>query len=105
MTPSAKQDPVCERLLEGAALAREVGADDLLIAAALANHRGPWSAAGQVDSDRVAVLEAALGAVGPADRSERARLMATLASELAFSDDPRRFDMALESVAVARALR
>lgn len=90
-----------QRLLDAARLARELGDDRLLVAAALANNRGWTSAAGEVDAERIAVLRAALDAVGAAPSPERARLLSTLAAELAFSDEPGRFDLVEEAVQVA----
>ena len=49
-----------ETLLDAAQRARELGATDRLVQAALANNRGWFSASGVIDADKVAVLEAAL---------------------------------------------
>lgn len=91
-----------ERLLGAAADARRIGRGDLLVAAALANYRGFHSASGEIDHERVVVLEAALAQpqVPPADR---ARLLATLAGELTYSDQRRRFDMAREAEQLGEA--
>ena len=71
----------------------------------LANHRGWASLTGAVDSERVAMLEEALDAVGPGDTSNRVRLLATLVAELTFDDDlDRRRAFASEAVAIARRL-
>lgn len=91
-----------ELLLDAARLAIAVDARDLLVAAALANNRGSVSANGLVDSERTAVLDAALGAAADADHADRARLSATLATELTYSDDPRRFDAARTAIEIAR---
>jgi class 3 adenylate cyclase len=96
-------DPVYrDRLLEAADLAQRLGADDLLVAAALANNRGYQSNSGAVDRERVAVLERALDAVGDDDSPERARVLAVLAAELSFAEPERRVRTAEEAVAVAR---
>jgi pentatricopeptide repeat protein len=92
-----------ETLLEAAALAQQVGDADLLARAALANHRGLFSMAGQVDEERVAVLEAALAGAGPDDSPTRARLLAVLAQEMTWRDpQQRRFEFADEALAMAR---
>ena len=63
------------------------------------------SASGEVDSERVAVIEAALSAVGDADTADRALLLATLSAELTYSDDlQRQSKLAGESLDMARRL-
>jgi class 3 adenylate cyclase/tetratricopeptide (TPR) repeat protein len=91
-------------LLAAADLAEQAGDADRLARAALANHRGIWSAAGAVDEDRVRVLEAALHAVGDDPTSTlRARLLAQLAAELTFGPDPaRRRALCREALDIAR---
>lgn len=92
-----------EHLLEAAAIARELDDDELLVDAAIANHRGiAASSVSAVDHERVAVLESALDAVGPEDRLQRALVLGGLAGELIFSGEQRRFDLAEEAVEVAR---
>lgn len=93
-----------ETLLEAARLANELGETDLLVAAALANTRGFVSASGTVDDERVAMLRAALDALGGAgDSRERALLLATLAAELSFAPGfEQRLALSDEAVAVAR---
>jgi tetratricopeptide (TPR) repeat protein len=83
-----------------------MGDRERLVAAALANNRGTgMSAAGQVDHDRVAVLEAALEAVGTGDSSEQAHLLAILGCELIFeSFRDRAFPLMSEALAMARRL-
>lgn len=91
-----------ERLLQASERAVALGRGDLLIKAVLANNRGWHSASGEVDHERVAMLELALEqpeAVG----ANRARILATLAAELTYTDDARRFDMAQESEELGRA--
>ena len=61
-----------ETFLHAAQRARELGATDRLVQAALANNRGWFSASGVIDIDKVAVLEAALRALADEDSPERA---------------------------------
>ena len=70
--------------LEAANRARAIGAIDRLVAAALGNTRGFFSASGVIDTDKVAVLEATLEAIPREDSAERALLLATLCSEISF---------------------
>jgi tetratricopeptide (TPR) repeat protein len=94
-----------ETLLGVARMAQGYGDDGALIRAALATNRGVWSAVWTVDRDRVAVLEAALVAAGPADSAARARLLADLGAELAFSGEPsRRLALTGEAIRIARDL-
>jgi tetratricopeptide (TPR) repeat protein len=94
-----------ETLLEAARLARELGHTDYLVAAALANNRGWFSSLGQVDTERVDVIEAALDALPDTDSLERARLLATLCSEIIYhSPLARRLALADEAKAIARRL-
>jgi class 3 adenylate cyclase/tetratricopeptide (TPR) repeat protein len=94
-----------ENLLEAARGARELGDTGRLVEAALANSRGFFTSLGQVDIEKVDVLEAALAALPETDTSERARLLATLCGELAFhSPLPRRLALADEAAAMARRL-
>ena len=92
-------------LLEAAGLAKLRGDATGLAHAALANSRGFFSTTGEVDRERVATLEDALAAAGPEPSAVRARLLATLASELMWADDgDRRFALSDEAVAMARRL-
>ncbi len=76
-----------------------------LVAAALANHRGSEAAAGEVDTERVEILTAALDMLEPSEVTTRARLLATLAVELTYSGDLQRVTgLADEAVALARQL-
>jgi class 3 adenylate cyclase/tetratricopeptide (TPR) repeat protein len=93
-----------QTLLDAAALARRTDDTDRLVDAALANHRGSESAAGEVDTERVEVLTAALDATA-ANTTTRARLLATLAVELTYSADLERVAaLADEAIAIARRL-
>ena len=94
-----------ETLLEAARWAQELGDAGRLVAAALANNRGFFSALGQFDAEKVAVLEAALDALPETDSHERACLLATLCSELTYhSPLERRLALADEAKAIARRL-
>jgi class 3 adenylate cyclase/tetratricopeptide (TPR) repeat protein len=96
-----------QTLLDAAAIAQADGNIGGLVAAALANNRVGVSTSGQVDHDRVAVLEAALEAVGPDDSIERAHLLAILGCELTYesSDSFRGRPWSLMSEALAMARR
>ena len=91
-------------LLDAARRARELGDGDRLVAAALANSRGIFSAVGVVDEERVEVLEAALAALPEGDSAARARLLARLCSELSWAPLERRVALAAEAKGVARRL-
>jgi tetratricopeptide (TPR) repeat protein len=94
-----------ETLLEAARLGRRLGEPKLLVRAAIENTRGFVSDAGEVDAERVAMLEAALDAMGGEDSRERAVLLGMLASELTFAPDrQRRVAVADEALALARRL-
>jgi class 3 adenylate cyclase len=90
-----------QRLLDAAELAQQFDATDLLVDAALANFRG-YANAGQIDVERVAVLEAALQAVNEDDLAVRARLLATLAVELQYGEGRRDVELVRESIRIAR---
>jgi class 3 adenylate cyclase/tetratricopeptide (TPR) repeat protein len=93
-----------ETLLDAAHLAQQCGATDLLVAAALANSRGFFSASGVVDAELVALIEAASEACRGTGSTEEARLLAQLVSELTFNGDyPRRKELADVSLAIARS--
>lgn len=92
-------------LLDAAHHAQQSGNASALAQAALANNRGMFSVAEAVDAERVAVLEAAIEGTGPDESPLRARLLATLASEMAYSPDhQRRHHLASEALALARRL-
>jgi tetratricopeptide (TPR) repeat protein len=95
-----------ETLLRAAELARRQGNAPALARAALAGTRGilPTSV-GWVDQEKVAVLEAAVEAVGEGDPAARSRLLATLGVELVFGTDWRRcLPLSDEALALARSL-
>jgi tetratricopeptide (TPR) repeat protein len=94
-----------DTLLEAARLGRRLDEPKLLVRATIENTRGFVSDAGEVDSERIAMLEAALDAVGPGDSRERAVLLGMLAFELSFAPDREpRVALADEALAVARRL-
>ncbi|MCU1491966.1 MAG: hypothetical protein JWM85_3371, partial [Acidimicrobiaceae bacterium] len=99
----ASQPAYRETLLTAAAMAKSQNDPETLARAALANNRGFFSRSPWIDRDLVAVLESALTVAKPGDSPTRARLLANLAGELAFSDDhERRHEAATEALAVAR---
>jgi class 3 adenylate cyclase/tetratricopeptide (TPR) repeat protein len=92
-------------LLAAAAEAERIGATDRVVAAALANSRGFFSAVGGVDHERIGQLERALGALGEEQSATRARLLALLAQELAPAGElQQRLALSKEAVDIARAL-
>jgi hypothetical protein len=94
-----------ETLLEAARRARERNDADALAKAALAGDRGFWTAAYDVHTDRVDVLESALDAIHAGDSPVRSRLLACLGAELVFSEDRDRYLAAADgAVAMARRL-
>ncbi len=91
------------RLLDAARRAGDLGDTERLVAAALANDRGWTSSVGAVDSDKVEVLEMALARL-PGDQPDRARVLATLCSELAYGSPlERRQALADEALAIAES--
>jgi class 3 adenylate cyclase len=92
-------------LLEAGWLAHAAHDVPMLVRAALANSRGLPSMIGAVDSDRVALTEAALASAGPRPTADRARLLAQLAAEVSFAgDDRRRVALSDEAEDIARGL-
>jgi class 3 adenylate cyclase/tetratricopeptide (TPR) repeat protein len=92
-----------ETLLDAARRAADLGDTERLVAAALANNRGYFSAAGVIDNERVEVLEMALDRL-PADQPDRALVLATLCSELALGSPlERRQSLADEALAIAES--
>ena len=93
-----------ETLLDAAQSARDLGDDDTLVRAALANTRGFWSAVGGVDEERLDILESAV-AVAPSGTAAQARLQMLLANERIYSSRrDERFALADAALATARAL-
>ena len=95
-------DPAFRDTLLGAARqAIDAGDIDRLVAATLANDRGTFSTVDTIDTEKVEVLEFALARL-PADRPERALLLANLCSEMTIGSSlQRRKDLADEAIAVA----
>ena len=94
-----------QTLLDAAGLAARLGETDLMVTAALANNRGFNSKIGEQDDERIAGLEAAVAAVGVDPTAERARLLATLTSELEYAGPlDERTALFDEAVAIARGL-
>ncbi len=92
-----------QTLLDGAAIARRLGDPVQLAQAALANNRGFFSTTGQVDQERVRVLQEAIDAYEPGDSAVRARLLAHLAVELVFNGDwDARVSLSDQALAMAR---
>ncbi len=92
-------------LLDAAHQAKSQGDADRLAKAALANSRGFFSSLGQLDVERIDVLEAALVALPKLGSPERARLLATLCSELTYYGSlERRLELADEAKSIARGL-
>jgi DNA-binding SARP family transcriptional activator len=84
--------------------ARSLG-DPALLGRAALGYAGRWSQLGRVEEDVEALLQEALGALGEEDSPLRARLLARLALELYYADDPgRRLTLSAEAVALARRL-
>jgi tetratricopeptide (TPR) repeat protein len=95
-----------QTLLDAARLAQSRGDTEALARAALANSRqAVMTSVLLVDRERVAVLEAALQALGDDPGAVRARLLATLALELTFTGEPSRCRLLSdEALAEARGL-
>jgi class 3 adenylate cyclase len=92
-----------ETLLEAARIAEELGDADRMARAALANNRGYASTFGEVDAERIAVLERAVKLDGMANPARCARLLSLEAMELQFDlDRERRRELAEEALALAR---
>ena len=97
-------DPAFRETLLGAARrAADIGDTERLVAAALANNRGFFSAAGVIDDDKVDVLEVALERLST-DNPARALVLATLCAELAVGSPlERRQNLADEALAIAQS--
>jgi class 3 adenylate cyclase/tetratricopeptide (TPR) repeat protein len=97
-------DPAFRDTLLGASRrAADLGDTERLVAAALANDRGTFTAAGTIDADKVEVLEMALDRLAT-DNLNRALVLATLCAELAHGSPlDRRKALADEAVAIAQS--
>jgi DNA-binding SARP family transcriptional activator len=93
-----------ETLLAAAQLAQRLNDTELLVRAAVANSRGTSSAIYGTDAERVEVLEAARTATEGQSTPGRAKVLATLAAELAFSDRTHMHVVAGEAIALAKRL-
>jgi tetratricopeptide (TPR) repeat protein len=92
-----------ETLLRGAWEADGIDATDLFVRAALANSRGWESVVGDVDRERIAVIDRALTRLDGRDSAARARLLALATVERLYDADlDDRIEMGREAVATAR---
>lgn len=94
-----------DTLLRAAAWAGARGDVERLVRAALANTRGFFSLILAVDHERVAVLEAALQAVGERQPAQRAQLLGLLAAEIVYvpqNDGRQRRELSDEAIDLAR---
>ncbi len=87
-------------LRDAGRIALRLGDRDLLVGVAQARTPG-LDAVSEADPERLAVLDAALAAVGPTDTIPRARLLACLAEEIDPRDASKRCEMAAEAIDVA----
>jgi class 3 adenylate cyclase/tetratricopeptide (TPR) repeat protein len=97
-------DPASRQtLLTAARRAVDLGDTNRLVASALANNRGYTSNNNATDTEKVEVLEMAVDRL-PLDHSDRALVLATLCSELAYGSTlERRKALADEALAIAEA--
>ncbi|HEX3795358.1 MAG TPA: AAA family ATPase [Acidimicrobiales bacterium] len=92
-----------ETLLDASRRAADLNDTERLVAAALANNRGTYSAAGSIDAERVQILEMVQERLAPDDHN-RALILATLCSEVSYGAPlERRKALADEAVAIARS--
>ena len=92
-----------ETLLDAARRAADIGDTERLVAAALANDRGFYSAVGATDADKVEILGRALDVLD-AGAPDRSLVLATLCSELAHGSSlERRQALAEDALAVAES--
>ena len=90
-------------LLNAARRAIDLDDTDRLVAAVLANNRGWASVVGQIDHEKLSMLEAARDRLSP-DRIERAMVVATICAELMYGGDgDTRTAMADEAMGIALA--
>ena len=85
------------------AIALELEDRDLLVAVA-GCFQGGFNEVSVADPERLAVFEAALGAIDPGDSATRARLLVGLAEEVDRREWQRRHELAGEAVAIVRRL-
>jgi hypothetical protein len=92
-----------ETLLDAAHVADAIDAGDLLVRAALENNRGWFSALGETDSERIAVIDRAIERLDGADSPDRARLLTLACSERFYDSNlEKRLSLANEAIATAR---
>jgi tetratricopeptide (TPR) repeat protein len=92
-----------ETLLRGAWEADGIGANDLFVRAALANSRGWESVVGEVDRDRIAVIDHAVTLLDDTNSAARARLLALATVERLYDADlDERMVRGRDAVATAR---
>ena len=91
-----------ETLLAVSADAVEAGDDGLLIRAVLENSRGFSSIVGDIDAERIALIETALARVSDTAIADRARLEALLATELIYDGNRREECLELVDRSIAR---
>ena len=92
-----------ETLLDAARRAADLDDTKRLVAAAVANNRGFFTAAGTIDTEKVEVLELALNRL-PANDADRALVLAILCAELTWGSTlERRQSLAAEAVAIAQS--
>ncbi len=94
-----------ETLLDAAHRAARLGDTGRLVAAALGNSRGFFSSVGDVDHDRVEVLNAALRAVSDTTPGLRARLLAQMSTETMYTADVDTPTLLDEALRLARESR
>ncbi len=93
-----------DTLLQAARIASALEDAELAARAALENNRGFASAAGVVDTERLAAIERALELDEPTEPARRARLLALQAQEIYYRHDVElRHALATEAVSIARA--
>jgi tetratricopeptide (TPR) repeat protein len=94
-----------ETLLEAARGARAIGDTERLVAAVVANNRFFFTSLGEVDADKVELLESALDALPETDTPQRAMLLAILCTEFEYGTSRERcLALAEEAKAMARRL-
>lgn len=94
-----------ETLLAAARDAQRFGHPALVAEAAFEGFGGSPNAIGVRDTERIAVIEAALASMATGDSPERARLMSALALETVWDDpDSHRLELADQALAMARRL-
>jgi class 3 adenylate cyclase/tetratricopeptide (TPR) repeat protein len=92
-----------DTLLGAGRSAADVGDTNRLVAAALANNRGFFSAAGAIDAEKIEILETALDRLSD-ENPDRALVLATLCAELCYGSPlERRQALADEAVAIAQS--